>query len=116
MSAGVHNFDITKGSTLSKTFTWKDSAGSVIDITGFTARMQVRPTQESATKILDLTTENGGITLGGAAGTIVLAATAVATAAITQERGVYDLELVSGGGVVTPLLKGIINFIPEVTR
>jgi hypothetical protein len=67
--------------------------------------------------VLTLTTENAGITLGGAAGTITLSATATVTAALTAPfSGVYDLELVSGGGVVTRLLEGVATVSPEVTR
>jgi hypothetical protein len=77
----------------------------------------VRETYSSASAILTLTTENGGITLGGAAGTITLSATAIVTAALTAPfSGVYDLELVSGGGVVTRLLEGVATVSPEVTR
>jgi hypothetical protein len=67
--------------------------------------------------VLTLTSENAGITLGDAAGTITLSATATVTAALTAPfSGVYDLELVSGGGVVTRLLEGSATISPEVTR
>ena len=114
-----NRFDITinQGATFELTITWKDSAGTAINLTGYTARLNVRETYSSSTAVLTLTTENGGITLGGAAGTITLAATATATAALTAPfSGVYDLELVSGGAVVTRLLEGVATVSPEVTR
>ena len=79
--------------------------------------MQMRETVESSTPFLTLTTENGGITLGGAAGTINILATAAATSAITATGGVYDLEIVAADTVtVTRLLEGIVIISPEVTR
>lgn len=114
-----NRFDLTinQGATLSLVATWKDQAGTAINLTGYTARLNVRETYASGTAILTLTTENGGITLGGSAGTITLSASATTTAALTAPfSGVYDLELVSGGGVVTRLLEGAATVSPEVTR
>ena len=112
-----YNLEIQQGATLALVATWKDSAGTAVDLTGYTARMNVRETYASSTAILTLTTANSGITLGGATGTITLAATAAATAALTAPfSGVYDLELVSSAGVVTRLLEGVATVSPEVTR
>jgi hypothetical protein len=78
--------------------------------------MQVRETYSSSTSIVSLTS-GAGITLGGAAGTIAIVISATTTAALTAPfSGVYDLELVSAGGVVTRLLQGAATVSPEVTR
>ena len=112
-----YDLEIQQGATLSLVATWKDSGGTAINLTGYTARMNVRETYSSSSAFLTLTTENGGITLGGSAGTITLSASATTTAALTAPfSGVYDLELVSGGGVVTRLLEGVATISPEVTR
>lgn len=87
-----------------------------VDLTGFTARMQIRETVDSATILATLTTENGGITLGGTAGTVTLLLSATATAAFTFGSAVYDLEIISAGGIVTPLLSGAVTLVKEVTR
>ena len=113
----TYNLEINQGATLALVATWSDSAGTAINLTGYTARLNVRETYASTSAVLTLTTENSGIVLGGAAGTITLAATATVTAALTAPfSGVYDLELVSGGGVVTRLLEGSATISPEVTR
>jgi hypothetical protein len=83
MSAGTFNIVAEQGATYNKLFTLTNSAGDLIDLTGYTARLQVREKYSSETKLLDLTTENGGITLGGAAGTVAVLATATQMAAIT---------------------------------
>jgi hypothetical protein len=112
-----HNFFVYRGATFSEQIEWKDENGVAIDLTGFTARMHMRDTLEATTPFLTLTTENGGITLGGAAGTVDLLASAAATSAISATSGVYDLELVAGDGVtVTRLLEGLVTISPEVTR
>ena len=112
-----HNFFVYRGATFSEQIEWKDENGVAIDLTGFTARMHMRDTLEATTPFLTLTTENGGIALGGTAGTVDLLASATATTAISATSGVYDLELVAGDGVtVTRLLEGLVTISPEVTR
>lgn len=114
--AGTYDMVIDQGATLSRTVTWKDSAKTPINLTGYTARMQVRPELASTTVVIELTTANSRIALGGTAGTVTLTVSATDTAALTAGRYVYDLELVSGTGVVSRLLMG--NFVVrgEVTR
>jgi hypothetical protein len=115
MPAG--NYDITcdQGATFSRVITWRNSNNTPIDLTNYTARMQVRANYPSTTVVLSLTTENAGIALGGALGTITLAATATATAAITADQYVYDLEMITGSQV-TRLIEGTFTVTPEVTR
>ena len=124
MSAGTFNIVAEQGATYNKLFTLTNSAGDLIDLTGYTARLQVREKYSSETKLLDLTTENGGITLGGAAGTVAVLATATQMAAISvpdtggtppKRSAVYDLELISGS-TVTRLLQGKFDITREVTR
>lgn len=114
MAAANYDFTIEQGATEVRTFTWKTSAGTPIDLTGYTARMQLRPMLTSETKLLDLTTENGGITLGGVNGTVVVTISASQTAALTR-GGVYDLELVNGP-IVTRFVQGTVSISKEVTR
>ncbi len=113
MPAGNYNIVCDQGSTLTRVLTWKNSNGTAVDLTNYTARMQVRTNYASNTALLSLTTENGGITLGGVAGTITLVATATATAALAADT--YDLEMITGANV-TRLVEGTFEVTPEVTR
>jgi hypothetical protein len=115
METGTYNFTIYQGATFSRVLTWKDSNDTAVNLTGYTARLQIRECLESESPFVTLTTENGGIALGGSAGTITLAISATLTAAITQSSGVYDLELITGS-TVTRLLKGDVTISKEVTR
>ena len=114
MPAAIYDFEIEQGTDYDKPLVWKDGTGSPVNLVGYTARMQLRPSISSDTVLLDLTTENGGITLGGVLGTITLHFTAAQTAALT-EGGVYDLEMIVGGNV-TRLIQGAISLSKEVTR
>lgn len=98
------------------TYTSGGAATPVVDLTGYTARMQIRDSANGATVLTELTTVNGKITLGGAAGTVTLALTAAQTAALTWVWGRYDLEMVSAGGLVDRLLEGRVTVSGEVTR
>ena len=115
MAATTYDILIEQGATFSQVITYKE-AGVAINLTGYTARLQVRSTLESATSVVELTTANSRIALGGAAGTITLTISATDTAALTAGRGVYDLELVSGSGIVTRLLQGVATISRNVTR
>ena len=116
------NMTIEQGATFNPVFTYYDNSvipAVVIDVTGFTARLQIRSTLETVTTLLDLTTENAGIILGGVAGTIQLVILPAATTAMVPtdyEEAVYDLEIISGSGIVTRIMKGAIILSTEVTR
>lgn len=124
MLAGIYNITCQQGSTFGRTLTFKypDPASPPSDptylpwnLTGYTARMQVRRTIDSSTTLISLTTENGRISLGGASGVIELNISAADTATITSS-GVYDLEIIASNGVVSRILQGDFTLSPEVTR
>ena len=110
----TYDFTAGQGETFDRTVTWKIDDVAV-NLTGYTARMQIRKHTTSASAAVSLTSSSG-LTLGGAAGTVQIVISATATAALDPGRYVYDLELVSSGGVVTRVLEGSIVFTAEVTR
>lgn len=87
-----------------------------VDLTGMTARLQVRSALASDTVLLELTTENAGIVINTTLKTITLVITAVATAAFTFTTGVYSLELQNAAGEVFPFTTGNVTVVQEVTR
>ena len=113
--AATYDFEIEQGANLILSFVWKDSAGSLIDLTGYTARMQIRKTKSTSATLLSITTSDY-ITLGGAAGTIAVDVPAATTEALDFTSGVYDLELISSGGTVYRFLEGCVELNKEVTR
>jgi hypothetical protein len=114
--AGTYNITADQGATFTRQLTWKDSAGSAVDLTSYTARMQLRSSVDAAgAAVLELTTENNRIVLGGTAGTISLSVPAAAMGSVAADTYAYDLELVSGL-VVTRLVQGSFDLRGEVTR
>lgn len=109
--------EILQGQTLDDLKTWKAGDPPVpVDLTGCTARLQIRERIDSPGILLELTTENGGIELGGTAGTIRTRMSAAETAALTWRSGVYDMEIEFPGGIVRRVLAGSAVVSPEVTR
>jgi hypothetical protein len=103
---GNYNFVIRQGETLNTTVLWGDACLAPIDLTGFTAAFQAKRALSDDDLLIDLTTENGGIVLGGTAGTIQLLMSSAATTALVAGNGFYDLKVISGGDVVSYLLQG----------
>lgn len=116
MAAAPYDITIEQGATWRTTLTVKDATGTTVDLTGYTARMQIRPSVESTTVLLELNTTGSGITVTGPAGQIALLITATATTGINWTGAVYDLELTAPSGDVTRLLQGRVTLSPEVTR
>lgn len=115
MLAGNYNIIIDQGAHFERLITVRDANDELLDLTGWTARMQMRTELDSPDVMCELTTENGRIQLGGEAGTILLTLTADITEDFDDE-GVYDLELIDTYDRVYRLLKGKIKVELEVTR
>ena len=115
--AGQYNIVADQGSTLSRIIYYKDPANKPIIFTGYTARMQVRPSISSSTVLLELTTENGGIELGDTDGSIALYVDDALMATIPEGLYKYDFELVAPSAdlYVYKLLQGNFAVRSEVT-
>ena len=112
---------ITLNDVDSEGFSTYTSGGSLVywtpaSLAGFSARMQIRATVDAADPPLVSLVSPTDITIDDTAKTVTITITAVVTAAYTFSSGVYDLEMVSGAGVVTQLLSGNVTVLDEVTR
>jgi hypothetical protein len=115
MAAGTYNLTIEQGATFRLLVEWLDGSNPV-DLTDFSARMQIRPYAASDEVFITLDTgSNGGITIESD-WVILIEIPAEDTALLDEYCGVYDLELESLTGVVTRLLQGSVTISPEVTR
>lgn len=127
MLAGNYNITCQQGSTFTRLIQIEqpdltvDPTGQTFesfDLTGYQARMQVRRTIDSANFLLNLTTENGALTINPSEGqdnVIFIDVSASVTASVATS-GVYDLEIISSDGVVSRVLQGVFQLSPEVTR
>lgn len=129
MAAGRYLLTIEQGTTTDLLLEWKDSNGEPVDLTGYIARMQIRPSVDSSTKYLDITSvtasdgtglnltpQSGSFTLPKTSGSIGLFISAQTSSNLSFSEGVYDIELQSSTGVVTRLLEGLVKLSKEVTR
>lgn len=107
-------FTIRTGASFQYLLTWL-ADNTPVDLTGYSAEMKVRYSLYDCDAILDLTTENGGLTLGGTDGTIQILIDASATESLNAGKAVYDLKLISSGGLADFLIVGTINIIKTVT-
>ena len=133
MAAGKYNFTIEQGTTVDFAINYKDSESNPIDISGYQARMQVRPEKGSSTLYLTLSSSLDGtytgLNLSGSggnsaatppsSGSIGVYISAVSSSMLDFEKAFYDLELVYGSGntaTVTRVLEGTITLNKEVTK
>lgn len=84
-----------------------------VDLTGATARMQIRE-QVGGQVLLELSTENDGLAITGP-GTITRTLSAMQTAALAWTEAVYDLEVQYPDGTVQRYLQGAVTVSREVT-
>lgn len=84
-------------------------ATQLVNLTGYTASFIVKDRPGKTT--LATLTQASGITLGGAAGTIVIKRTPGQTAAWLSDQLAYELTITSGSGDTTLLLHGNLNLI-----
>jgi hypothetical protein len=110
---GFYDISCPQGATFSKRLSFLVS-NVPLDLTGYSARLQVRESYSASSAVLSLTAGTG-ITLGGTAGTIDLLVASTATAALTPGQYVYDLELVNDT-TVDRWLQGSFLVSAEVTR
>jgi hypothetical protein len=107
--------EIDQGADWFFNVTYEQPAGTPVNITNYTAALQLRSLPQSATAVLSLTT-GSGITITGTSGLVAVHATAVQTGAIVAGDYYYDLEITSQSGVVTRLVQGQALVNPQVTR
>jgi hypothetical protein len=114
MLAGLLDIEIEQGATFNLVFLYQDENGDAINLTGMTARMQLRRQYNSPTALLSLTTENNRITIDASLGKITLNISATDTTPLSGS-GVYDLELINGP-IVNRILEGSYKVCAEATK
>tara|TARA_R100000278_G_scaffold116263_1_gene95531 strand:+ start:315 stop:677 length:363 start_codon:yes stop_codon:yes gene_type:complete len=119
MSAGNYDFEIEQGATLTLNLSYKDSNGSVINLSsGYTARMKIKDGPDgsviASTESSDSPNNTISIVLGSSGNNIVVTINATTTAGFNFDKAMYDLELVSGS-VVDRVLEGRVTLDKSVS-
>ena len=130
MTAAAYDIQLEQGEDWSPVWTMTWSNGAPFNLTGYSAHLQIRTTFYAATPLLDLHSSNGGLILGGSAGTVQPVMSAAQSAALSSGQvalplilngrqvfklGVYDLKVTDTGGKVSTLMGGNVYLAPQVT-
>lgn len=119
MPLPTYNFEFVKGETVDLTVDYKDSTGSVIDLSSnYTVTMQGRTEASSSSTLFSLAS-GSGITLSSSSPNITIRLSKTVTDAITAPTsGVYDIkvaETASSPDVVKYILTGKFTVYEAVT-
>ena len=115
-----------QGATFALAINVKNSSGANLDLTGYTAEMQIREAYDSANATEILSSSNGEISFVEANGIIAIELSSARTANIHVDLStgsippksiyVYDLDIQDANNKVTKLLFGTAEVYGEVTR
>ena len=125
MAAGKYNILIEQGATYQVELQYRDSNNTPVDLTGYSGKMQIRPSAGSPISYLclssSLNADGTGLNFSGSNGTtspmsgsIGIYISAVTSSALSFSQAVYDLEIQSGS-FVTRLIQGNVQLSQEVT-
>ena len=131
MSAGRYPIYIEQGATIDFEVQYKDSNGNPVNLTGYGARMQIRPSVSSNEIYLSLTSnlnaDGTGINMSGSSpykpptsGSLGIYIASCTSSMLNFGDAVYDLEIFAPINVdcpiVTRILQGPVRLSKEVTR
>jgi hypothetical protein len=125
MAAGKYSFTLEQGSTFERQLTYQDSNGVPIDLTSYSARMQIRPSPGSPTLYLTLSSslrpDGTGLNMNGltgmnptTSGTIGIVISAATSSLLTFDEAAYDLEIYSAS-YASRIIEGRVKLSKEVT-
>lgn len=112
---GRYNIKFYRGTTLDILMTYTIDSVPV-DLSGYTATMDVRPSPSSSTLITQLTTGNGGLILNQVTGQIEIFISSADTANLPLGEYQYDLNIISSSSFVTKLIMGSFVVLDPVTE
>ena len=107
----IANLYIDQGTDFSVTVDVTDTAGDILNLSGYSATAQIRKTYSSSSVSASFST-----TIAEASGQVTLSLTDTQTTGLESGRYVYDLNITSGSGVTTRVIEGQAIVTPGVTR
>jgi hypothetical protein len=112
MAAAYQELFLEQGTTFTTNITLDNVDGTPLNLTGVTAKSQIRKSYYSAN-----TTAQFDVAINiPTSGVILLTLNAPTTANIAAGRYVYDVAIKDTTNTVTRVLEGIVNVIPQVTK
>jgi hypothetical protein len=113
--AGQKNFEVDQNATFSFIVEYKDNNGLPINLTGATAKMQVRD-QKGGTKLaFSLTSPSGGIVIDPTNGKLTIKMTPTQTSKLFYPKSSYDIMVTDSNANKIKLLEGYMTLSRSVT-
>lgn len=113
--AGQKNFEVDQNATFTFIVEYKDNNGLPIDLTGATAKMQVRDTKGGTKLAFSLTSPSGGIIIDPTNGKLTIKITPTQTNKMFYPKSSYDIMVVDSNGNKIKLLEGFMTLSRSVT-
>ena len=113
--AGQKNFEVDQNATFSFIVEYKDNNGAPIDLTGATAKMQVRDTKGGSKLAFSLTSPSGGIIIDPTNGKLTIKITPTQTNKLFYPKSSYDIMVTDSNANKIKLLEGFITLSRSVT-
>lgn len=89
------NFKVVQGDTFTIRIAYKNPDGTAIDLTDFTAQMDVRDKPGGKILCASATEENGGIVMGGTTGIIEVEFSHDQTKRFTTPKASYQMKIIN---------------------
>lgn len=113
--AGQKNWEVDQNTTFTFTVVYKDNEDNPIDLTGCSAKMQVRDTKGGSKLAFSLTSPIGGITIDGPNGKVTVKMTPTQTNKLFYPKSSYDIMLTDSNLNKIKLLEGFMTLSRSVT-
>jgi len=113
--AGQKNFEVDQNATFSFIVEYKGNDGLPIDLTGSTAKMQVRDTKGGSKLAFSLTSPAGGIVITPLLGKLTIKITPTQTNKLFYPKSSYDIMVTDSNANKIKLLEGFITLSRSVT-
>lgn len=113
--AGQKNFEVDQNATFTFVVEYKDNEGNAIDLTGASAKMQVRDTKGGNKLAVTLSSLEGNIMIDGPEGKLIVKMTPTQTNKLFYPKSSYDIMVIDSNGNKIKLLEGFMTLSRSVT-
>jgi len=109
------NFEVDQNTTFTFVIEYKDSNDDPINLTGASAKLQVRDTKGGSKLAFTLTSPSGGITIDPTLGKLTCKMTPTQTNKLFYPKSSYDLMITDANSNKTKLVEGFLTLSRSVT-
>jgi len=110
-----HDITVNQGAEFTLNVQALNADRTVMDLTGYTAKMQVRDSKGGSTIYMTASTAAGTITINAPGGIVMVNVGADLTTPMTWNSGWYDLIVTASSTNVKRLVEGFASLSKEVT-